>query len=184
MRSAADRAESAVRPGPGPSQERNRNPEDTAWRIYSILVDWIGKFDTKASFALTIESAVLVAITALSGGGRRLGKIDGFALWVFYFGVAALAVGAILAISVVSPLWRRGKVRAESHDNFVFYGHIRHWDPADLATALRERDALPMLTRQLVTLSDIAWSKHERVKGSFAFAVLGALMVALAGVFG
>ncbi|WP_328844702.1 Pycsar system effector family protein [Streptomyces sp. NBC_00258] len=140
--------------------------------------------DTKASFALTVESAVLVAITALSNSGRRLGRIDGCAIWSFYFGVAALAIGALFAISVVSPNLRKGKVSFESRDNFVFFGHVRHWDPADLETALRERDILPVLTRQLVVMSEIAWKKHERVKKSFAFAVLGAFLVVLAGIFG
>ncbi|WP_369170472.1 Pycsar system effector family protein [Streptomyces sp. R28] len=160
------------------------SPEETAWKIHSTLVDWTGKVDTKASFALTVESGILVAITALSGSGRRLGRIDGCALWVFYLGVAALAIGALFAISVVSPNLRKAKVSPESHDNFVFFGHVRHWDPAELETALRERDPLPVLARQLVVMSEIAWKKHERVKKSFALAVLGALLVAVAGIFG
>lgn len=147
-------------------------------------MDWTGKVDTKASFALTVESAILVAITALSGNGRRLGRIDGCALWVFYLGVTALTISALFAISVVSPNLRKGKASSESHDNFIFFGHLRHWNPADLEMALRERDPLPVLARQLVVMSDIAWNKHERVKKSFAFAVFGALLVALAGIFG
>lgn len=140
------------------------SPEETAWKIHSTLVDWTGKVDTKASFALTVESGILVAVTALSGSGRRLGRIDGCALWVFYLGVAALAIGTLFAISVVSPNLRKAKVSLESHDNFVFFGHVRHWNPAELEMALRERDPLPVLARQLVVMSEIAWKKHERVK--------------------
>jgi hypothetical protein len=160
------------------------SPEETAWKIHSTLVDWTGKVDTKASFALTVESGILVAVTALSGSGRRLGRIDGCALWAFYIGVAALAIGALFAISVVSPNLRKAKVTPESQDNFVFFGHVRHWDPAELETALRERDSLPVLARQLVVMSEIAWKKHERVKKSFALAVFGAFLVAMAGIFG
>ncbi|MFF4756163.1 Pycsar system effector family protein [Streptomyces sp. NPDC002514] len=183
-KSAASGTKPGVRPAAGASREHNTHPEDTAWRIHAAVADWTGKFDAKASFALTIESAILVAITALSGGGRRLGKIDGFAVWVFYLGVVALATGALFAITVVSPRLRKSEIHPGSNDNFMFFGHIRHWDPAGLETALREQDVLPLLSRQLVIMSEIAWTKHERVKKSFAFAVLGAVLVALAGIFG
>lgn len=160
------------------------DPVDTAWKIHSALVDWTGKVDTKASFALTVESAILVAITALSSNGRRLGRIDGCAIWVLYIGVAVLALSALFAISVVSPNLRKRKVPSEVGENFIFFGHVRHWNPADLERALRERDPLPVLSRQLVVMSKIAWGKHERVKWSFLLAVLGALLVAGAGIFG
>ena len=39
-----------------------KDATDTAWRIHGALVDWTGKVDTKASFALTIESDVLMRL--------------------------------------------------------------------------------------------------------------------------
>ncbi|MCC9310940.1 DUF5706 domain-containing protein [Kitasatospora sp. RB6PN24] len=155
----------------------------TAWSIHASLADFTGKVDSKASFALTIESAALGGIIALSGAGQLPGRGDGTlpvaALWA---GVALLGTAAVLAVLVVMP-------RTASRDNpqswrqdYIHYGHLRHWSPEQLAERLTTADPLPVLSRQLVTMSQIAWIKHRRVQQSLYCAVLGTLLVTLAGL--
>jgi hypothetical protein len=31
---------------------------------------------------------------------------------------------------------------------YIYFGHLRHWNPDDFAKALKERDRLPVLSRQ------------------------------------
>jgi hypothetical protein len=73
-------------------------------------------------------------------------------------------------------------VEAEWPDNFVYFGHLKHWDPDALADELRQRDPLPILTRQLVVMSRIAATKHRRVQESLIVALVGAFLVASAGI--
>jgi len=65
---------------------------DTAWRTHDSLRDWTGKVDAKASFALTIESAVLGSTVALSGRSGPLNGLQGYALLSYRIGLALLAV--------------------------------------------------------------------------------------------
>ncbi|MCX5215634.1 DUF5706 domain-containing protein [Kitasatospora sp. NBC_00240] len=156
---------------------------ETAWKIHAALADWTGKVDAKASFALTVESAVLVAIGAIFNAGDRLRHLTGF--WTngfFWTGVAFIAVAALYAIAVVSPNIRRRAMPTEGSENFVFFGHLKQWKADDLVEALKTKDPLPVLSRQLIVMSEIAWTKHARVRISFILAVVGSALVALAGV--
>ncbi|MFJ4671630.1 hypothetical protein [Kitasatospora purpeofusca] len=55
----------------------NEEAVKTAWQIHASSTEVTGRVDAKASFALTIESAALGAIVALSGAGVRLGRLSG-----------------------------------------------------------------------------------------------------------
>jgi hypothetical protein len=159
------------------------DPAETAWRIHAAVTDWTGKVDGKATFALTIESAVLAGLVALSGSQSRFGHLT--TLWpalLFWVGVTLLAIAIVLSVLVVSPRTRDRKVEAEWPDNFVYFGHLKHWDPDALADELRQRDPLPILTRQLVVMSRIAATKHRRVQESLIVALVGAFLVASAGI--
>ena len=68
----------------------------------------------------------------------------------------------------------------ESADNFVYFGHVRHWRPQDLQAPLLDGDTLPVLTNQLVTMSKIAWTKHRRVQNTVLFAGIGIAFIILA----
>ena len=56
-------------------------------------MDWIGKADNKASFALSIESAALAGVLATSREGGLLGDLGGGALVLYWVGVVLLAGG-------------------------------------------------------------------------------------------
>ncbi|MFJ8432576.1 Pycsar system effector family protein [Kitasatospora sp. NPDC094019] len=161
----------------------NEEAVRTAWQIHASLTEVTGRVDAKASFALTIESAALGAIVALSGAGVRLGRLSGpLPASLFWLGAALLGCAALAAVSVVIP---RGDASARTGpSNFVYYGQLRHWSPDRLATRLEESDLLPVLTWQLVEMSRIVWVKHQRVRQSLVLAVLGCAMVALAGLLG
>ncbi|GAB7188958.1 hypothetical protein ATKI12_8789 [Kitasatospora sp. Ki12] len=156
---------------------------ETAWKIHAAVADWTGKVDAKASFALTLETAVLVAIGALLNAGDRLRHLSGFWANLFFWpGAACIGIAALYAIAVVSPNIRKRAMPTEAAENFVFFGHLKQWNTDDLAEALRTKDPLPVLTRQLVVMSQIAWTKHVRVRLSFNWAVAGSALLALAFV--
>lgn len=157
------------------------DPSDTAWRIHGALVDWTGKVDTKASFALAIETALMAGVVALTGDGRRLSHLDGF--WTkapFVLGVLALIAGLLSVAWVVRPRLRSKSVEVEAPSNFIFFGHAKHWEPAELAEALGTVDILPMLSRQIVAMSKIAWLKHRMLQHSMTLATIGSALVGVA----
>jgi len=159
----------------------SEDPIDVAWRIHAAIADWTGKVDSKASFALAIESAVMVGIINMTSDGRRLADIGGwFGLMIFWLGVSLLIAGILTVVTVVRPRLRRDKIADEWKDNFVYFGHLRRWKPEDLAVALEERELLPVLSRQLVHMSDIAWTKHRRLQTSMTLVVIGTVLVGVA----
>lgn len=154
---------------------------ESAWRVHAAIVDWTGKVDSKASFALAIESALLAGVVALAGDGRRLSDLSGACeKGFFWVGVACLIAAVMAAVFVVRPRLRQTSLKAEAPDNFIFFGHLRHWDAADLATELPKRDMLPVLTRQLVRMSEIAWEKHIAMQWSVLLAFIGSVLVGIA----
>ncbi|GAP51901.1 Pycsar system effector family protein [Streptomyces azureus] len=160
------------------------DPVETAWRIHAALADWTGRVDAKAGFALTLESAVLGALVALSGSGHHLGQVHGtvprLLLWL---GVALLGLAALASVSVVSPRLR-SQPGHDPNQHFVYFGDLRHWDPEHLTEKLTTTSPLPSLTRQLVDMSQIAWAKHQRVRQSLVLAVAGVAVTALAWLLG
>lgn len=165
-----------------PASATSPDPVENAWKIHAALVDWTGKVDSKASFALALESAVLGGIVTLTTGDRPLaGLIGRLPLALFWSGIAALVVAVLTVMVVVRPRVRGKEAKRERRDNFIYFGHLRHWKPADLQTALEQRDILPVLSRQLVAMSMIAWHKHRWLQWSLTLAVIGTGLVAAAG---
>lgn len=160
----------------------DHDPIDTAWRIHTAIVDWTGKVDSKASFALAIESAVLAGIVSMTDGNRRLANLEGLASVLFWSGVAFLIAALLCAIYVVRPRLRSKKVQSESGAHFIFFGHLKHWNAHDLEEALMERDLLPMLAHQLVNMSEIAWAKHRMLQLSLTGAVLASGLIGVAAL--
>jgi hypothetical protein len=146
---------------------------DIGWRIHDALRDWTGKVDAKASFALTIESAVLAATVALSGKDGRLSALHHDSLLTYRIGIALLGIAALAAVAAVIPQIRSGPTEREWRNNFIFFGHLRHWQPDHLAEAWASSEVLPVLARQAVVMSKIAWRKHRELQLSLSAAVLG-----------
>ncbi len=158
------------------------NAIESAWKIHAALVDWTGKVDQKASFALAVESAVLAAIITLSSDARALASLTGVGVWFYRIGVVLLIFAVGYAMRAVTPQLRGSKLKDEWEDNFIFFGHLRRWSEPELTRALQEKDLLPMLSRQLIKMSDIAWKKHRYLQRSLLLAAGGTILLVMAGM--
>jgi hypothetical protein len=175
-----------LRRHPKPQRElstASSGPEavSTAWHILGVQMDWSGKVDAKASFALAIESAVLAGLLALSQTSHRLIIFEGTAAKASYgLAVGFLIAGAAAAVSVVFPRLWRTRVNPDWRHSYIYFGDLRRWQPADLEKELREGDILDALARQLISMSVVTWGKHIRVGVSLGFASLGAIATLVA----
>lgn len=160
----------------------NHDPIDSAWKIHAAIVDWTGKVDSKASFALAIESTVLAGVVSMTGGRRRLANLGGWAEVLFLFGTAFLLASLLCVVYVVRPRLRSRNVSAERASNFVFFGHLKDWEADKLEEALRHQDLLPVLCRQLVNMSKIAWLKHRMLQLSLTGAVVACGLIGAAAL--
>lgn len=154
-----------------------REALEAAWKIHAAVTDWTGKVDAKASFALTIESAAVVAVITLTTQGRifsQLALLSRLALWI---AAVLLVIAAGLAVMVVIPRLRTAKIDTEWHSNFIYFGHLRHWNADDLAKAITGREILPVLARQIINMSKIVWIKHRLVQASLRLAVLATVIL-------
>lgn len=145
---------------------------DNAWRLHDAQMDWTGKVDAKAAFALTFQAALLAAAVIL------LPDIDTCIEYVF-IGLSALLVGAgtFFAATVVAPRLRSKNLAKEMASNFIYFGHARGWKPDSLADGLRHGDLLDQVARQVVVMADIAWEKHKRVAWSIWLTVAGGVLL-------
>jgi hypothetical protein len=182
------RSQSAPQPPQPPATVPSDIPAtEHAWRVHAAIVDWTGKVDQKASFALAVESAVLLGVIAASNrdseSTRLLSTLDnGLEVWTYRTGTVLLVLAIVLAMATVIPQLRRGKLNDEWRDNWIFFGHVQHWDEPDLTRALRNRDTLPVLSRQLIVMSKIAWKKHRRLQRSLLSAIVGAALIGIAAL--
>lgn len=154
---------------------------ETAWKIHATIVDWTGKVDQKASFALAIESAAVLGIIALSESDNPLSALNGFwQLWLYRAGAGSLVMAIGLAMAAVIPRLRGDKMDVEWRENLIFFGHLKRWQRDELSKALRSRDMLPVLSAQLINMSKIAWRKHRHLQLSLWMAGIGTALVWLA----
>ena len=160
-------------------------PTETAWRIQAAVADLTAKADSKASFALAMQSTALAVVGLIAGSQRAAGDLDsGVTRLLLWCGVSIMVGGASCAAWAISPNLRKERRGAERDDDFLYFGHVRHLEPAALEEILRDKDPLPPLSRQLVVMSEIAWTKHRRVQWSLILAVAGCAAIALATVVG
>ncbi|MEI4745895.1 MAG: Pycsar system effector family protein [Rhodococcus qingshengii] len=159
------------------------DPVDTAWKIHSALTDWTGKVDTKASFALTIESALLVGVVTLSSKDRIFNHLSGWAVFWYVLGIALLVLGVVCAAWVVRPRLRASNLVPEAQSNFIYFGHLRELTPDVVQDHLENTPILPVLSKQLVEMSKIAWIKHRMVQVSMTIAPFGVLALGICATY-
>ncbi|GAB2635370.1 Pycsar system effector family protein [Kribbella swartbergensis] len=153
---------------------------DLAWRMHDSAAAAVDKADTKAGFAATVETAlaaVVLTLVSQSDGDPVIGRVA--------FGVAlvALAVALGSALLVVVPRLHR-PADALVPGEFLYFGAVRrrsveqlldrHIDPQ--LSGEKIADPLVAVTHQAKRLADIAWTKHQWLRVSFAAAVLGAVL--------
>ncbi|MEU5386459.1 Pycsar system effector family protein [Kitasatospora cineracea] len=158
---------------------------DTAWRVQGATADWLARADTKASFVLTLQSTALAVAGLLAGVNHAAIGAGSAGAKVFAgIGVLCMVIGVGFATAAIIPnLGKSGEEVGGSQD-FTFFGHARNLDPVALETAFRDDDPLPVLARQVVVLSGLAWVKHRRVQWSLLHAVAGCAAFGLAAVVG
>lgn len=159
------------------------DPIDFAWKIHAALVDWTGKVDTKASFALTIETALLAGVVTLSGDRRVFHNLNGWAVAWYVLGILLLIAAVLCAAWVVRPRLRGANLKAEATDNFIYFGHLRHLTPEVVQERLEGTELLPVLSKQLVEMSKIAWMKHRLVQVSLSLAPTGVVALAICATY-
>jgi hypothetical protein len=85
-------------------------------------------------------------------------------------GFLLLVIGVFLAGGVVFPQLRRHSTDDEWKGNTIYFGHLRRWEPSELARELArqtDQDRLNLLARQHVRMADIAWRKHAWLQYCF-----------------
>jgi hypothetical protein len=153
--------------------------EAFAWKVHGALQDWTAKVDTKASIVMTLETALLSGVVAFSR--LQTSRPLGWAL-LHNCGLVLLFASIVLAGAVVFPQLSRHNSNKSWQNQFVYFGHLRQWEPAALAEALADREpnvSLRMLSDQLVTMSRIAWGKHILVQWSLLVALAGCIAVGI-----
>lgn len=150
------------------------------WRVHAALDSWTGKVDTKASIALAIESAIFGFVVTLSQTGEQFASLSGSDLTWYRVGVGFLLLSLLLSLFVVMPQLNRREAKRIWRSNMIYFGHLRHWDPQDLAAALAQHQPVEaQLAQQLVAMSKIAWRKHSRLQLSLVSLLIGGVVLLL-----
>ncbi|HEY4964156.1 MAG TPA: Pycsar system effector family protein [Candidatus Saccharimonadales bacterium] len=170
------------------SNNRNTDKDgvEFSWKVHSAITDWTAKVDTKASIILSLGGVVLGFIIALSTNHRILTNLYGWRALFRVAGLTVFSLGVVLAALVVMPRLGRRKSKREWEDNYIYFGHLRHWKPKDLKKKLRNMstdDLLNALSKQLVTTSKVAWYKHSLLQFAMICYLVGALLVLIAAIW-
>lgn len=162
------------------------NGVEFGWKIHSAITDWIAKVDTKASIMLSLGGVALGFFITLYANHIFVIGLYGWRAFFRNIGVALFCIGIILAASVVTPHLRKRNSKKEWAKNYIYFGHLRHWKPEDLKNKLiniSTDDAATVLSEQLVSISKVAWFKHNLLRAAMIFYATGILLVFVALAF-
>lgn len=149
------------------TRDRHNCAVENAWHVHDAQLEWTSKADAKAAFAFGIDSAAIATVAVLVSTGKLF--IHFSAWWMtttFVLGGLGLLGGIFFATMGVAPRLKAKTAKRLSKDNYIFFGHARHWTPRDIERALRDDDPLPQLARNIVVAADISWKKHVAVNWS------------------
>jgi hypothetical protein len=169
----------------GSSTDNDDASVSFAWSVHDALSTWTGRVDTKASIVLTIELAALGFVTALTDDDNLFSALHGWREGLFRIGLVALGLAIFAATAVVFPQLSRRRSKRAWRDGFIYFGHLRHWEPQKLESklaGLTGADARAALAGQLVTMSKVAWRKHVMLQAAVGLGLLAALAFVAVGV--
>jgi hypothetical protein len=155
-----------------------------AWQVHQAQEALTSKVDTKGSILLALEGGALFAALSASGKDGALAQLDGWRHAAEIAGLTALILSMVAASVAVFPML--GSVRrqhAQHRTHVVYFGHLRHWEAADLQRRLRElrpEEQLESLADQLVQMGKLNWAKYRLIQASLVLALLGVLAVSAA----
>ncbi len=171
---------------PTPAQHDMTSSVDLAWRAHGAQEAWTGKVDIKASVLLALEGGAIFATLTANSTVGLLAKLTGVGDLVQLLGVVLLVGAVTAAIWALMPQLGSAAVHRATHrEHTIYFGHLRHWDPAELAARLRtlgHEDPFPMIARQLVEMSKRNWTKHRKVQASLFLGVGGVVLIVVAAV--
>jgi hypothetical protein len=151
----------------------DRASVEFAWRVHTAMESWTAKADVKASILLAFEGGMAVLI--VTSRDLVLGYRERWPAVVAAVTLGLLTLAIIAAAMVVMPtMGSARRHRAASREQWVFFGHLRHWSPTDLASRigrLSRTDELDNLAGQLVRMSQINWRKHRLLQSSVVLTV-------------
>lgn len=140
--------------------------------------------DVKASVLLALEGGAIFATLSANATTGLLAHATGVVQFLELLGVITL-VGAVgtAAWALLPQLGSPAEHKATHLQHTIYFGHLRHWNPHQLAPRLRTAgrdDPFPMLARQLVEMSKRNWSKHRKIQLSLVLGVTGLTLITLA----
>jgi hypothetical protein len=168
-----------------------------AWSVLQAIQTWTSRIETKASFLLTLESALFVFFGSqllrytieqenelvFSQAMVLMLNTYPFAGQVIMLGLGLLLVSIFALVNCLAfPLWEKGR-RAEKPSNGIYFGHLESSKEADIIRLFRE-DQLNQLAREAKRSSSIAWQKQVRLKISTGLTVLGVAVITGTYFFG
>ena len=162
------------------------DPLERACKVHEALDGWTTKVDTKGSIVLALETALLAGLLNLTGPHGALADLTGRAVTLFRVGVGLLTTAVVLSGAAVIPQLRRWASRREWQSNTIYFGHLRHWEPDDLAEQLGASSAastLNELAQQHVRMARIAWRKHSYLQLSMLLVPLATLLLWLSSTW-
>lgn len=159
-------------------------PAEFAWQVHAAVESWTARADLKASILLAFQGGVFVFAVSW-----RALVLDAPGRWPEVVGVVAVGVlvcaMGLAAIATLPMLGSSRRLRAEHQSHLVYFGHLRLWDPAELAARVSQVDAaeeLRMLSWQLAATSRLTWRKHRLLQVSVVLTIVVMLGLAMAVV--
>ncbi|MGY2031339.1 Pycsar system effector family protein [Nocardia gipuzkoensis] len=179
-----NRPHHTLRPTVTASAPDHTNAITFGWRVHQAQEAWTAKVDVKASIVLALDGAVLVAIIAGHNKDGVLTELTGWRSLIEVLAAISILVALVLAGLVVRPaLGPSRQHRAQHSAHIIYFGHLRHWDPPQLATRLRSLtpdEETDQLAQQVVSMSQRNWWKHRLLQWALYTTALAALLLAVA----
>lgn len=178
------RRRSQVRVDAQPKTTGHSDPAKFAWQVHLAQEAWMSKVDTKGSILLALEGGALFAILSASGKDGVPGRINGWHHPLEISGTMMILLAmASAGLAVFPRLGISRKHRGQYRDEFLYFGHLRHWAPEELDARMRRlhpEDELTALTSQVVRISKSTWTKYRLVQLSLVLAISGIGAVSIA----
>lgn len=161
-----------------PVEAGSESPEQL-WKVHQLMLDWIGRFDTKAAYVITIDSAALAAIWTLSAPTRYLADIqDPLTAAGFWAAVGLLFLSVLVAGFSVIP--KHALTAEHSAESVTYFGHIRNMNATDFDLRVSQ-ELNAHLSQAVIALAKVAWQKQRCVAVAMWMSLVAVVLLCAAG---